>query len=163
MPCPIYTEAFIKSVHSFGHNSTDRHTNVSHWIHTGLGWRHAYSRLPSLITWFMRPTWGPPGADMNLAIWDTIQYLWKCQYSNYPSPFIDFSVIDLHLQSNILMCMCVKHMSWCMSGSLKRGGGENVLGILGACATHDFMYLARGPWNDIIPHIDTAVKCMVWF
>ena len=29
---------------------------------------------------------------------------------------------------------CVRHMSWCMSGSLTRGGGENVPGIPGACA-----------------------------
>ena len=29
---------------------------------------------------------------------------------------------------------CVTHVSWCMSGSLTRGGGENVPGIPGACA-----------------------------
>ena len=38
---------------------------------------------------------------------------------------------------------CVTHVPWCMSGSLSRGGGENVPGIPGACATHNFMYLAR--------------------
>ena len=32
-----------------------------------------------------------------------------------------------------------------MSGSLSRGGGENVPGIPGACATHNFPYLSRGP------------------
>ena len=37
---------------------------------------------------------------------------------------------------------CVSHMPWCMSGSLTRGGGENVPG---ACATLNFTYLARGP------------------
>ena len=42
--------------------------------------------------------------------------------------------------------MWVTHMPWCMSGSLTSGGGENVLGIPGACATHNFTYLARGPW-----------------
>ena len=31
---------------------------------------------------------------------------------------------------------------WCMSGSLTRGGGENVPGIPGACATHYFMYVS---------------------
>ena len=41
---------------------------------------------------------------------------------------------------------CVTHMSWCMSGSLTRGG-ENVPGIPGAWATHNFTYLARGPWK----------------
>ena len=40
---------------------------------------------------------------------------------------------------------CVTHVPWCMSGSLTRGGGENVPGIPGACATHSFTYLARGP------------------
>ena len=41
---------------------------------------------------------------------------------------------------------CVTHVSWCMSRSLTRGGGENVPGIPGACATHDFAYLVIGPW-----------------
>ena len=39
---------------------------------------------------------------------------------------------------------CVMHVSWCMSGSLTRGGGENVPGIPGACATRNFTYLVRG-------------------
>ena len=30
---------------------------------------------------------------------------------------------------------CVTHVPWCMSGSLTRGTGENVSGILGACAS----------------------------
>ena len=30
---------------------------------------------------------------------------------------------------------CVTHVPWCMSGSLTCGGGENVPGIPGACAT----------------------------
>ena len=38
---------------------------------------------------------------------------------------------------------CVTHVSWCMLGSLIRGGGQNVPG---ACATHKFTYLVRGPW-----------------
>ena len=40
---------------------------------------------------------------------------------------------------------CVTHVSWCMPGSLTRGGGKNVPGIPGACATRNFTYLARGP------------------
>ena len=40
---------------------------------------------------------------------------------------------------------CVTHVPWCMSGSLTRGGGENVPGILSACTTSNFTYLARGP------------------
>ena len=42
---------------------------------------------------------------------------------------------------------CFTHVPWCMSGSLTRGGGENVAGIPGACATHNFAYLVRGPWT----------------
>ena len=40
---------------------------------------------------------------------------------------------------------CVMHVPWCMSGTLTPGGGENVPGIPGACATRNFPYLARGP------------------
>ena len=40
----------------------------------------------------------------------------------------------------------VKHVPWCMSGSLTRGGRENVPGIPGACATHNFACLVRGPY-----------------
>ena len=42
---------------------------------------------------------------------------------------------------------CVAHLPWCMSGSLTRGGGGNVPGIPGACATRNFTYLVRGPWK----------------
>ena len=44
---------------------------------------------------------------------------------------------------------CVTHVPWCMSGSLSRGGGENVPGITGACATPNYTYLARGPWDRV--------------
>ena len=40
---------------------------------------------------------------------------------------------------------CVTHVPWCMSRSLTLGGGENVPGIPGACATCNFTYLARDP------------------
>ena len=42
---------------------------------------------------------------------------------------------------------CVTHVPWCMSGSINRGGGENVPGIPGASATRNFSYLVRGPMN----------------
>ena len=48
---------------------------------------------------------------------------------------------------------CVTHVPWCMPGSLTSGfsfevgGGKNVPGIPGACATRNFTYLARGPWH----------------
>ena len=41
---------------------------------------------------------------------------------------------------------CFRHVPWSMSGSLTHGGGENVPGIPGACATRNFTYLARSPW-----------------
>ena len=48
---------------------------------------------------------------------------------------------------------CVTHVPWCISGSLTRGGGENVPGIPGACATRNFAYLVRGPCSpDDTPH-----------
>ena len=40
---------------------------------------------------------------------------------------------------------CVTHVTWCMSRSLICGGGQNVPGIPGVCATRNFTYLARGP------------------
>ena len=48
---------------------------------------------------------------------------------------------------------CVTHVPWCMSGSLTGGGGENVPGIPGTCATRTFMYLVRGPWSVTHPSI----------
>ena len=56
---------------------------------------------------------------------------------------------------------CVTHVRWCMSGSLNRGGGENVLGIPSACATRNFTYLARGPW--ICGFVCAAVCNSQWF
>ena len=42
---------------------------------------------------------------------------------------------------------CVTHVPWRKSGSLTSGGGEN---IPGACATCNFTYLVRGPWQQQI-------------
>ena len=44
---------------------------------------------------------------------------------------------------------CGTHVPWCMSGSLTRGGGENVPGIPGACAICNFIYLASCPLRGI--------------
>ena len=41
--------------------------------------------------------------------------------------------------------MCITHMPRCMSGSPNCSGGENVPGI--PCATRNFTYLARGPYQ----------------
>ena len=53
---------------------------------------------------------------------------------------------------------CVTHVTWCMSGSLIRGGGENVPGISGACATRNIAYLVRGPWlQTMTRHLTASV------
>ena len=55
---------------------------------------------------------------------------------------------------------CETHVSWCMSGSLTCGGGENVPGIPGACATHNFTYLARDPCQTVAPScVLRACRC----
>ena len=53
---------------------------------------------------------------------------------------------------------CVTHVSWGMSGTLTRGAGRNVPGIPGACATRNFMYLARSPWGPFCRHCCTILK-----
>ena len=45
---------------------------------------------------------------------------------------------------------CVTQVPWCISGSLTRGRGENVPGISGACTTHNFTYLIRGPTRQML-------------
>ena len=58
---------------------------------------------------------------------------------------------------------CVTHLPWCMSGSLTRGGEENVTGIPGACATRNFTYLARGPWSSFRFQFYMSVGGKVWY
>ena len=53
---------------------------------------------------------------------------------------------------------CITHVPWCMSGSLTRGGWENVPGIPGACATINFTYLIRDPWQINPLHISGPGK-----
>ena len=52
------------------------------------------------------------------------------------------------------------HVSWRMSGSLTRGGGENVRGIPGPCTTHNFTYLTRGP---LVSYTKTISPPQVYF
>ena len=62
---------------------------------------------------------------------------------------------------------CVAHVPWCMLGSLTGGGGENVPGIPGACATRNFTYLARGPyliWGDAGHHLTVFfIWTVIWY
>ena len=46
---------------------------------------------------------------------------------------------------------CVTHVSWCVSGSLTRGGGKNVPGIPGTRTNRNYTYMARGPLTYINP------------
>ena len=57
----------------------------------------------------------------------------------------DFKRKPLYSDHGMHHGTCVTHVPWCMSGSLTHGGGENVPGIPGACATRNFTYLVRGP------------------
>ena len=54
---------------------------------------------------------------------------------------------------------CVTHVPWCISGSLTRGGGENVPDIPGACATRNLTYLARGPYS----WVHTMIIINLWY
>ena len=54
---------------------------------------------------------------------------------------------------------CVTHVPWCMSRLLSCRGGENVTGILGACATRNVTYLQETHWcqeYSIRPHLCLA-------
>ena len=51
---------------------------------------------------------------------------------------------------------CVTHVPWCMSGSLTRGGGENLPGNPIACANRNFTNLV---WRIMRRE---PVKCFVW-
>ena len=50
--------------------------------------------------------------------------------------------------------------------SFEVGGGENVPGIPGACATSNFTYLVRGPWRQRNLNQNTTtlsgVRCALW-
>ena len=58
---------------------------------------------------------------------------------------------------------CVTHVPWCMSGSLTCGDGENVPGILGACAPAILRIWQEAHWNEgiIWPGSDHCDK--LWF
>ena len=61
-----------------------------------------------------------------------------------------------HRRLAILTCITARASRTCrdacrdcwLTVSFEVGGGENVPGIPGACATRNFTYLVRGQWND---------------
>ena len=71
---------------------------------------------------------------------------------NYIATQLNFVAFNAfcHKRSTILIPLSERNqpnVPWCTSGSLNRGGGENVPGIPSACATRNFTYLIRGPCN----------------
>ena len=69
-----------------------------------------------------------------------------CRECREPFPRRRLQRKPLDRESGMHHGTCVTQAQWCMSRSLTCGGGENVPGIPGACATHNFTYMARGPW-----------------
>ena len=67
---------------------------------------------------------------------------WEC-WERFPHHRLQKKPLISHL--GMYHATCVTHVSWWMLGSLNRGGGENVPGIPGACATRKSTYLARSP------------------
>ena len=53
------------------------------------------------------------------------------------------------LQKESLVSDPGMHHGTCVTRSLTRGGGENVPSIAGACATRNFAYLSRDPYNTV--------------
>ena len=49
-----------------------------------------------------------------------------------------------------------------MPGSLTRGGGENVPGIPGECATRNFTYLIRGPLSSHSCYVSASCLCVTY-
>ena len=55
---------------------------------------------------------------------------------------------------------CMMHVPWCMSGSLTRGGGENVPGIPGACAPAILRIWQEAHWL-IFVHLVTGAFLVI--
>ena len=61
---------------------------------------------------------------------------------------------------------CVTHVPWCMSGSLTPGGGENVPGIPGACASAILRNWQEAHWKPLyrvyIPNFPNFYRSGAW-
>ena len=75
-----------------------------------------------------------------LALWRLTRYV-KLQVAHAPGmpgtfpPAAEFKWKLLLSDPGMHHGTCVTHVPWCMSGSLTHGGGKNVPGIPGACAS----------------------------
>ena len=115
-----------------------RHQTARHWRHFQRLFLHA--RIGVSTSWYrprapyqIRKIAGCTCAGNAGNVFSNIDSKWK--------PLI--SDIGMHHDT------CVTHVPRCMSGSLIRGGREN---IPGACAFRNFAYLVKSPWISIFHH-----------
>ena len=111
-------------------------------------------RIQRSSTWLNSPHWSQQ--------WGKSQFSYNCWLGMRRERFPQHRLQRKPLFSDPGMHhgTCVMHVPWCMSGSLTRGGGENVPGIPGACATRNFTYLVRGPWlRTSLCTADNALRC----
>ena len=66
------------------------------------------------------------------------------------SPATDFKGNSLVSDPCMHQGTCVMQVRWCMSGSLTCGGGKDITGIPGACATRNFSCQVRDPWSKLL-------------
>ena len=123
------------------------------WIYT-----HIYMSFHS---------WAITSIIASMKLWDVITHSWaSCQIRKIVGcPCAGNAGIVFprrRLQRKLLVSdpgmhhgTCVTHVPWCMSGSLTRGGEENVPGIPGACAAAVLRI-----WKEA--HVLTST-CRRWF
>ena len=56
----------------------------------------------------------------------------------------------------------VTHVPWFKSGSLIRGGGENVPDIPGACPTRNFTYLIKRACRDTSRTVSAQIRALLY-
>ena len=111
------------------------------------------------------PRWPPPASSSQPSpslAWRSLRAKWvwwwhgpltrytKLRVAHAPGMTVTFSPPPRVSDPGMHHGTCVTHVTWCLPGSLTSGffevgGGENVPGIPGACATRNFAYLVRDP------------------
>ena len=144
-------------------HSCDSHISFAHNIHKFILWYifvHGTS-YPSQDTWYRRPF----VLSLFYNYWAIFLFWLRFPlFHMILSQQAIWASHQMHLQRKPLVsdpgmhhCTCVTHVPWCMSGSLTRGGGENVPDPPGACTTRNFAYLARGQLMNMVA-IDNIVS-----
>ena len=80
--------------------------------------------------------------------WWTILLYERMKYVDHKNNMIQ-EICNIVRDPGVHHGTCATHVPWCMSGSLIRGGRENVPGMPGTCTTRNFTYLVRGPYHAI--------------